>query len=768
MLKTIKKLEINKIIKKLKINKFIKKLKINKIIKICCYILIFFGFFLLIAEFSLRYFLPLPRVKAKILDKVSNVIGAKLTAGEITAGLFNIEIDNVILDTGKDNILTCKRLKIRQNPLKLLKGQISLKHIYIDEPILQIIRYKDGSFNFDPLLSEEENKNQEKNSSKGIPIDLRIKRLILDDAKIAYIDLTDDIKVNINNFHLSVNDFSFFEPFELSFSFTSYFEQKDLKIDEAKIALSSELNLKGLELKDAYLNLKQFLVDYKDTLLKIKTKMNNFEDPSALFDIELKNLSNETLRAFADTAEFDLPLITAKGNIDYLAQKEKLAIHNLTLATDDTEIDFKGNLNFAKTFETKGRITLKSVLDSLGKVSPLVEEYKPQGQISADFAFAWPLELSGKCDLTDVGFFVDKAGTFKDINTSIDVKSIDDIKIEQLKGILNKNPFTAKASYVKKQNYADVFLDFKADKLYVIDTSKKEETTPEQTELAAPQTTPETKQQDKAESLFVPININAKIDIAKLDIPYLKGNKVVFNAKAKNITSQMDQTHGTFELNIQDGQIKDVYTISNANAITKIMFMSLGIVSRVINTLNVLDLLSGMGKLITGSKAEGDEDEVIEHQEINGKMDFDSFQTLIDFDDGLATMKKCSFVSNLFSFRVNGKINFNDRNIKLNVDSAPGKHTEDGIMPLNINIKGTIEEPKGSMSVLSSVSALVGDTVTNNPVSNMLKKGWSKLFSSKGEEASNEDDADSTELSQEQEDTKQDTKENQEENKNEK
>ncbi|MBQ4493617.1 MAG: hypothetical protein II972_03325, partial [Elusimicrobiaceae bacterium] len=342
--------------------------------------------------------------------------------------------------------------------------------------------------------------------------------------------------------------------------------------------------------------------------------------------------------------------------------------------------------------------------------------------------------LTGKLNLKDIGFFVDTAGTFENINASAQINNIDDIKINSFEGLLNNNPFSLQASYLKQKGFADVFLDFKADKFYLINTSepkKKEQV--EREEITA---TSKQENQTEEKSSLVPLNVNASIVIGKIDVPYIKGNKLNFMAKAQNITSKMDKTHGTFELDIQDGQIKDVYTISNANAITKVMFMSLGIVSRVINTLNVLDLLNGIGKVISsGDKEDGQEEEIIKHQKINGKMDFDSFNTSVDFNQGLATMKKCSFVSDLFSFRVNGNINFDSRNINLNVDSAPGKHTEDGIMPLNIDIKGTIEEPKGSLSVLSSVSALVGDTITNNPVSNMLKTGWSKLFSSDKNEA---------------------------------
>ena len=711
-----------------------KKLKIKKIIKIFSWLLVILGIIILCAEVTLRCFLPVPSVKAKILNKISDAIGAQLTVGEVSASLFGAEIDNVILGINEDNFITLKKLKIRQNPLKLLKGQISVKHIYIDEPVFQIIRYKDGAFNFGSLLSSEKTdtkeSTEEKKTSGGVPLDLRIKSLNLNNAKIIYSDLRDNIKVDINNLHLSVENFSFYKPFDINFSFNPYFKQNDIVIDEGKIALSAEVDLKELDLTKAYLNLKQLLIDYKEAVFKAKTKVNNFEDPSIIFDMELKNFSNETLSAFTNISEFDLPLVKVKGNLDYFIQKGKMNIKDLLLTSQDSELDFKGNLDFAKEFKMKSKFTLKGALESLSEFYPPLKEYKLNGQIAADFDFNWPLALSGKCDLTEAGFFIKQAGTFKDLNTSIEVKNIDEVKIEQLNGILNKNPFTAKATYQKKKDYADVFFDFKADKLYLIDTSEKEETAQEQTEQET-QAEVSPQQNTEEKSSFVPININAKIDIAKLDMPYLRGNKLLFIAKAKNITSQMDQTHGTFELTIQEGQIKDVYTLANANALTKVMFMSLSIVSKVINTLNVLDLLNGMGKLIIGKKIdESDEEDIIKHQKINGKMDFDSFQTLVDFNDGLATMKKCSFVSNLFSFRVNGNINFDTRVIKLNVDSAPGKHTEDGMMPLNIDIKGTVEDPKGSLSVISSVSSLVTDTVKNNPVSNLLKGTWGMLFSS--------------------------------------
>ena len=708
---------------------------IKKTLKICSYIVVFIGFLLLVAEFSLRYILPLDSIKTKALSYVSQKIGAEVKAGDISAGLFSIEIDNVSVDITKDvpqNLLTCNKMHLVLNPFKLLFAQLSIKKILLEKPYIQIIRYQDGSFNFDSLISsdeEQEVSSAENVSESGEPFDFRIKNLQINKAKIFYTDLKEDIKANIQDFDLYLNRFSFYNPFSLEVNFTPYFEQKGLILDNLKFALCANTDLKKLNLQEAVLDLKTFLVSYKDTLFSLKAKVNNFENPSIDFNSELKNLSNETLKPFADTPAFKIPLFTAKGNLDYLANDSKTNINNLILQIADTKLSAQGKLDFKKDFIANGKIELVSILDSLKDILPLIEEYNPLGKLKANFDFNIPLQLKGNLTLEDAGVFVKNVGTFDNINGTAEVKTIDEITIDSLSGNLNKNPFNIQASYSNKKDFMDVLLNFKTDKLFIAGSSNNNENAEQQVPTQE-ENQPESETED--DSSFTPMNINATVDIKKLDIPYLKGNNLIFKAKAKNITPLLNKTHGTLSLGINNGQIKDVYTLADANALTKVMFMSLGIVSKVINTLNVLDLLNGMGKVLSGKKET--EEDIPQHQEINGKMDFDSFETAVDFNQGLATMKKCSFVSDMFSFRVNGNINFDNRKIKLNVDSAPGKHKEDGIMPLNIDIKGTIEEPKGSLSVLSSVSALVGDTVMNNPVSNMLKNTWSKLFSSSKEE----------------------------------
>lgn len=715
----------------------------KKILKIILYIFIALCSILLLAELSLRYILPSASVKAKTLAYLSRTTGADIKTGKIAASFFGITLEDVVVNVEEQELFNCKTLQVSLSPFKLLLGQLFINKIIIQDPSLKIIRDLNGKFNFDPLLTAAEEQEEAKKSGENrVPFDIRIRHFAINNAQISYADLKENMKANLQNLNFDLNRFSFFKHFDYTLSFEPYFEQNNIIFDGADFSLNGETNLNELNLQGAVSGIKSFLFKYKETVLQAKMEVNNFENPSGHISAELKNLSNNTLSAFTETVPFNIPLIKADLNFDYFTEAAKANIKSLAVKTTGTELNLQANVDLNKSTVSDGKLKFVGILDYLKEISPLIEEFKPVGQINADFNFAWPLVLGGNLTLKDIGLFTDKAGTLEDFNTTVNVKSIGEVTIDTFSGKLNKNPFTMKASYLKKKDFAGVFLDFKADKLYVFNTSKPKEATPAEQQKQKTETKPtaaEEKIEKAAEAVFPPINVDAKVDIKKLDVPFIKGNNLLFIAKAKNITTQMNKTHGIFDLSVKNGQIKDIYTISNANAITKVMFMSLGIVSKVINTLNVLDLLNGMGKMLTGSKEE--EEELPVHQEINGKLDFDSFNTKVDFNEGVATMKKCAFVSSLFSFSVNGNINFDNRKIKLNVDSAPGKHTDDGIMPLNIDVRGTIEDPKGSLSVISSVSELVTDTITNNPVSNMLKSTWGALFKSspKEENAENTD-----------------------------
>jgi hypothetical protein len=198
------------------------------------------------------------------------------------------------------------------------------------------------------------------------------------------------------------------------------------------------------------------------------------------------------------------------------------------------------------------------------------------------------------------------------------------------------------------------------------------------------------------------------------------------------------------------GKILDLYKLTNANAVTKVLFLSLNITGKVFNSLNVFSVLNGLGKglvsaVTKGEKIETEERMVVQtmtgpdgelmevmvpytEQKSTGQLAYEKFETDVAFNKGVASIKKGTFVSDMMSFRLDGTTDFQSGKIAMKVHAAPGKHEVDGMLPLALNISGTISEPKGSMSMVGSVTSLVKQTVANNVVSRQVKKGVKGIF----------------------------------------
>ena len=237
----------------------------------------------------------------------------------------------------------------------------------------------------------------------------------------------------------------------------------------------------------------------------------------------------------------------------------------------------------------------------------------------------------------------------------------------------------------------------------------------EQTALAPAQQAPQAAHKAK----FPPVHLRAQIKSGPVSVPYFYAKSVDIHTRLTGITAELDKADGTAEMQIGEGEIQDIYKLTQANSVTKAMFLSLSVVSRVINSLNVVDLLS---KLMPGDK------EQMPEKKTDGKLAFESFSGALKFNKGVMEMTKGSFVSDFMSLKISGTTNFRNGVLDMQVNAAPGKHYDTGIMPITLKIGGTVDEPKGSLSMLGSAAALVTQAVGNNFASNAVKKGVGGFF----------------------------------------
>lgn len=102
-------------------------------------------------------------------------------------------------------------LKVSLALLPLLQKQLVVDTIYIDGARVNIVRYEDGSTNFDDLLSKEEEESEQ--------IKFNIDGLIVTDTMVTYTDKQADSRYQVSDLDLEAGQIALGEPFDLESGF---------------------------------------------------------------------------------------------------------------------------------------------------------------------------------------------------------------------------------------------------------------------------------------------------------------------------------------------------------------------------------------------------------------------------------------------------------------------------------------------------------------------------------------------------------------------
>lgn len=102
-------------------------------------------------------------------------------------------------------------LKVSLALLPLLKKQVEVDTIYIDGARVNIVRYEDGSTNFDDLLSKEEEESEQ--------IKFNIDAVNVTDTTVTYTDEQADSRYQVSDLDLEAGQIALGQPFDLETAF---------------------------------------------------------------------------------------------------------------------------------------------------------------------------------------------------------------------------------------------------------------------------------------------------------------------------------------------------------------------------------------------------------------------------------------------------------------------------------------------------------------------------------------------------------------------
>ncbi len=95
-------------------------------------------------------------LKRTLLSKVNAAINGELRVGEFSGNLFlGLTIDSVSLRIDGDDFIRAERVDLRYKPLALLRKTISFSELTIYQPVIRLLKSKDGRWNVERLAKEK-------------------------------------------------------------------------------------------------------------------------------------------------------------------------------------------------------------------------------------------------------------------------------------------------------------------------------------------------------------------------------------------------------------------------------------------------------------------------------------------------------------------------------------------------------------------------------------------------------------------------------------
>ena len=724
------------------------KKKLKKISKWGFYIL---GGLLLaaaLADAGLRLATSNAHVKNYLVQKVSAALKRDVRLKQVRASLFGVRVSGLeVAEQGgfqQGTFLSVDKAGARFSLIHLLHGHLKLRTVFLHGGAIRITRGADGKFNFADLSSSSVPSAQKEAHADPFLPRITLGLLDIEQLDVFYIDAAQNRSLAVQQFMLRARRLMFTEPFRVISKAQVRWVEGDFPL-ESTLAFNARLNLADLDLEKAALDITNLIVRYRSTPAVLTGQIKNFTNPSARLALEISRLSNDTLAELApDTPEFLIPALRVDVAARAHLADSRAQISRLHLQLPGGELNATAKAAFKERADYQADGDFAFNLDELAALSPiLASTYGVTGQITGAFQAAadnWNAKLS----VQQVGATLPAAGRLDGLSTQITAEGLKTLAVKDLSGTLNGAHFDGYLTAVNRPLYVDARLELNMEKFILppqaepapeqtqaetpaaeavpAATQTQEETAPEQStpqaapaqEQAAPQA-PQTAHKAK----FPPVHLRAQIKSGPVSVPYFYAKSVDIHTRLTGITAELDKADGTADMQIGEGEIQDIYKLTQANSVTKAMFLSLSVVSRVINSLNVVDLLS---KLMPGDK------EQMPEKKTDGKLAFESFSGALKFNKGVMEMTKGSLVSDLMSLKISGTTNFRNGVLDMQVNAAPGKHYDTGIMPITLKIGGTVDEPKGSLSMLGSAAALVTQAVGNNFASNAVKKGVGGFF----------------------------------------
>lgn len=677
-----------------------KLLKITGVLFLCALVVGVGGIF------ALKKMYPPEKVKALIVDSAREKLHREVTFDKLSFNWVGFKLTNFAMSEAstfaEGTFVKADELVVKVAFKPLLQKRVEIDKISVNGLELNIIKNKDGSFNFDSFSSGGNSAEEETpaDEAQDTPMVLLAQYIVLHNCTISYKDLESGLSAVVKRLSIVITDFDLANPFKVKINFTS-----NVKLSAAhpQAAIPAELDLTvslaNLNMADAYVTLDSAAASYQTAKLTLRGDVKDFTKPNLNLSGTLTGINSELLKDFApDLPTFTLPdvkmILQTAADLD----AQSLSLNQATVSLADSTFSVGGWLSWkdpAVKYNTKGTLSLD--LAQAVQMADTMTDLRPTGTISGTFAATDKnnfQDISGVLSIKDTRLIYDNI-VLSNLNGTITAKSLDDISSSDLTGLLNNEKVTASFSYKNIKDVMNVVFKMHLDKL-------KLDAFPGSNAPATGENTPkeETAVAEKTEESPANWRMNLKADVSagEIQVPYFKTGGMVLSADLTDITPNFDRANGQVSFDFQPGAITDLDSVLFQNKIVKILLLPLSLVRKVTEILN-MDIFPKEKGSLAFTEASGD----------------------YTLTDGLMTLNKTVFKSKLTDISGDGTINFKNEALDMKMKASVTSITQG--TPMVIKITGTVSDPKGKLDVLNTVGSVVGGILTGKMALSTAKTG---------------------------------------------
>jgi uncharacterized protein involved in outer membrane biogenesis len=344
------------------------------------------------------------RNKGYLIEQAEGALGRRISVDQVQATIFSgigARLTNFAMADdptyASGDFVRAKDLQIIVKFWPLLRKSVQVKQVILHDPVIQIVRNRDGNFNFSTIGKKAKAKKDEREKEERAPREeqsaLLISLVDISNGNIRYLDKKNGTDMQAKQIDLKIEDFDFAKPFSVKLKAAIYADKQNFtlkstigpigqRVDVANIPVDGEIDIDPLN-----------MTQLRATLPIMKSAMPRELDVSGVYRVKdlkfkgtLNNLAldgqlegtNGALRygnAFQKPAGDPLAL-----NLDLRLTGNKITIRNGHLKLHSLDLAAAGDIQTGNNTVLNLSLDSKPAsLEGWDRIVPALADYQLSG-----------------------------------------------------------------------------------------------------------------------------------------------------------------------------------------------------------------------------------------------------------------------------------------------------------------------------------------------------------------------------------------------------